>query len=198
MGNLGIDFTQCAGYEEQLPHPCVLCKQGGMKSWKARLRDRLLSEAFRSELLKTKEENILKNWLLVLLSPLHWHHPSTNSVGELSNAGNPRDKRNSWALGQRQQSRHTAGPGWVVVVGGRGYNGEGEENFGHSFKTSIRMHLTNNFIYCQNSALPSHGAWLPPYSFFCCYLYLGLVFLNVFFLTVAVDRSSPVTIWLLK
>lgn len=28
VGNLGISFSQCAGYEEPLPHPSVVCKQG--------------------------------------------------------------------------------------------------------------------------------------------------------------------------
>lgn len=91
-------------------------------------------------------------------------------------------------------------PRLAVIWGAMGMMGKEKEKVRHLFKTSIRMHLIHNFIYCQNNFLPcpAHGAWLPPYSFFCCYLYLGLVFLNVFLLTVAVDRSSPVTIWILK
>lgn len=95
---------------------------------------------------------------------------------------------------------HSWSPAWWLFGGEKKRGGEREEKVGHSFKTSIRMHLIHNFIYCQDNFLPcpAHGAWLPPYPFFACYLCLGLVFLNVFFLTVTVDRSSPVTIWLLK
>lgn len=97
-------------------------------------------------------------------------------------------------------SAHSWSPAWWLFGGEKKCDGEREEKVGRLFKTSIRMHLIHNFIYCQNNFLPclAHGAWLPPYSFFACYLCLGLVFLNVFSLTVTVDRSSPVTIWLLK
>lgn len=46
VGNLGISCSQCAGYEEQLPHPFVVCKQGEMKSERARLEVPFRETAF--------------------------------------------------------------------------------------------------------------------------------------------------------
>lgn len=44
--NVGISFSQCAGYEEQLPHPSVVYKQGEMKLERARLEVPFRETAF--------------------------------------------------------------------------------------------------------------------------------------------------------
>lgn len=63
VGNLGISFSQCAGYEEQLPHPSVVCKQGETlgksQAGGALQRDCFLNHS-EGNFLKIKEENILK------------------------------------------------------------------------------------------------------------------------------------------
>lgn len=46
VGNLRTSFSQCAGYEEQLPHPSVVCKEAEMKSERARLEVPFRETAF--------------------------------------------------------------------------------------------------------------------------------------------------------
>lgn len=74
------------------------------------------------EFLKSKKKTSWKNWLLVVLSLPSWHHPSTNSVGALSNSSSMRDKRNSqtpekWKAASQHSWSHTA------VIWGKKFSG---------------------------------------------------------------------------
>lgn len=202
-----VSPNRCRRLSPSLLHFISLNTVSHRAAWGAELEVTFMVASFGStqkEFLKSKKKTSWKNWLLVELSLPSWHHQSTNSVGDLSNPSSMRDKRNrqtpeKWRTApQHSQSR------WLLLGGNNllGWGAGKERVFGgggepHQLKCAwfiiFSISQQNNFLPCL-----LHCAQLSQNSFFSCYSYFSWVFLNVFFLTVTVDRSSPVTIWLLK
>lgn len=104
--------------------------------------------SIQEEFLKSKKKTSWKNWLLVVLSLASWHHQSTSRVGELSNSGSMRDKRNSQTPEKwRAAPQHSWSLTAVIWGGGRKLNGVGGGRRRCSEKeTSIKMCLIHNFL----------------------------------------------------
>lgn len=125
-------FTQQVSQNEQPTHPFyILSSVSHRAGWGTKLEMPFRVTSFGSiqeEFFKSKKKTSWKNWLLVVLSLASWHHQSTSRVGELSNCGSMRDKRNSQTPEKwRAAPQHSWSLAAAIWGGGRKLNGVEEK-----------------------------------------------------------------------